>query len=85
MNDKTIDKPAQQAKPTPCDCRYDDTFDRIEYCAKHEAASELLEACKDALAQLRHIQLELENDPNAMPWPEADKLDMVIAKAEGRQ
>ena len=68
MSNKSIDKLADQSE-----------IDRLK-----AVNAELLEACKDALAQLRHIQLELENDPSAMPWPEADKLDLAIARAEGR-
>lgn len=66
-----------------CDCRYDDTFDRIEYCAKHDAAPELLKA-------LRTIRDRLTNGPRHNASDKAMRLihavaNEAIAKAEGRQ
>jgi len=47
------------------------------------AAPELLEAAKRALGILRQIQL-IDEGPGAIPWVEADFLDLAIQKAEGK-
>jgi hypothetical protein len=43
----------------------------------------LLAAARNALALLQNIQAQTEQDPDAMPWPEIDALELAIAEAEG--